>query len=133
MLSCNEVADHGFKTCSQPDHRGLETKYTMTSKAMFQLRERFKCSYPTAGSLNTNDTEDSDNEVDEESEVIEDDCDGKPAGGNQKFRARFGQRRTHNDELCVASCGIILGRTTFYGSEAPSAVQVCCHYPPHSF
>jgi hypothetical protein len=25
----------------------------------------------------------------------------------------------------VASCGIILGRTTFYGSEAPSAVRVC--------
>jgi hypothetical protein len=51
-------------------------------------------------------------------------CDGKDDGGNQKLKARFGRRRTHNEELCVASCGVILGRATFYGSEAPNGVRV---------
>jgi hypothetical protein len=37
----------------------------------------------------------------------------------------FGRRRTHNEELCVASCGVILGRATCYGSEAPNGVRVC--------
>jgi len=51
-------------------------------------------------------------------------CDGKPEAGNKTIRARFGRRRTHNEQLCVASCGIILGRATFYGSEAPNGVRV---------
>lgn len=51
-------------------------------------------------------------------------CDGKPEGGNRSVRARFGRRRTHNEELCVGSCGVILGRATLYGSEAPNGVRV---------
>jgi hypothetical protein len=51
-------------------------------------------------------------------------CDGKPETGNRSVRARFGRKRTHNEELCVASCGVILGRATFYGSEAPNGVRV---------
>jgi hypothetical protein len=52
-------------------------------------------------------------------------CNGKPESGNRALRARFGRRRTHNEELCVASCGTILGRATFFGSEAPNGVRVC--------
>lgn len=51
-------------------------------------------------------------------------CDGKPESGNKSVRARFGRRRTHNEELCVGSCGVILGRATFFGSEAPNGVRV---------
>lgn len=52
-------------------------------------------------------------------------CDGKPEEGNRKLRAQFGRRRSHNEELCVASCGVIHGRERFYGSEAPNGVRVC--------
>lgn len=51
-------------------------------------------------------------------------CDGKPETGNRSVRAQFGRRWTHNEQLCVASCGVILGRATFYGSEAPNGVRV---------
>ena len=44
--------------------------------------------------------------------------------GNRPARARFGRKRTHNEELCVTSCGVIVGRATFYGSEAPNGVRV---------
>lgn len=52
-------------------------------------------------------------------------CDGKPETGNQKLRAQFGCKRSHNEELCVASCGVIFARQRFYGSEAPNGVRVC--------
>ncbi|KDR68401.1 hypothetical protein GALMADRAFT_231368 [Galerina marginata CBS 339.88] len=52
-----------------------------------------------------------------------DTCDGKPEAGNRTIKARFGRRRTHNEQLCVGSCGVILGRATFFGSEAPNGVR----------
>ncbi|KAF7294714.1 hypothetical protein MIND_01008700 [Mycena indigotica] len=61
---------------------------------------------------------------DEDVEIDEDGvCPDKPSVGNQKPKARFGRRRTHNEELCVMSCGVIVGRATFYGSEAPNGVR----------
>jgi len=136
VISCNEIAEKNFKTCAHPDHRSLETKYDMASKAMFQLRHRLeRVSRQTHDSLPTDFTSEgdgsgggfqgSDVRHDQEVEITADDCNGKSSSGNRTIRARFGRRRTHNDELCVASCGVILGRATFYGSEAPSAVRVC--------
>jgi len=132
-ISCNETAEANFKTCTHPDHRNLETKYNMAARAMFQLRHRLeRASRQTHDSLPTDFAADdgdgfegSSGRDDQEVEVTVDDCNGKPSNGNRTVRARFGRRRTHNDELCVASCGVILGRKTFYGSEAPSAVRVC--------
>lgn len=51
-------------------------------------------------------------------------CDGKSTQGNRVLRARFGRRRTHNEQLCVFSCGVVAGRATFFGSEAPNGVRV---------
>lgn len=138
-ISCNEAAETNFKTCTHPDHRNLEAKYDMAAKAMFQLRRRLeRVNRQTHDSLPTDfasdggeDFEGSSGQDDQEVEVTADDCNGKPSSGNQ-IRARFGRRRTHNDELCVASCGVILGRKTFYGSEAPSAVRVCSFQSPLS-
>ncbi|KZT61919.1 hypothetical protein CALCODRAFT_427048 [Calocera cornea HHB12733] len=36
--------------------------------------------------------------------------------------AHFGRRRTHNEQLVVRPCGIILARGTFYGAESLSGV-----------
>jgi len=133
-ISCNETTEANFKTCTDPDHRNLETRYSMAAKAMFQLRHRLeRVNRQTHDSLPTDfasdgdgdDFEGSSGRDDQEVEVTADDCNGKPSSGNRTIRARFCRRRTHNDELCVASCGVILGRKTFYGSEAPSAVRVC--------
>lgn len=102
---------------------------------MFQLKHRLarlKVSQPVASMSPTvapgSDSPDvagSTLHVDEEVIVnVNGICDGKPEAGNKTIRARFGRRRTHNEQLCVASCGIILGRATFYGSEAPNGVRV---------
>ena len=48
--------------------------------------------------------------------------------GNRKLRVQFGRKRTHNEQLFVAPCGVIVARETFYHSEAPSAVVVSVRY-----
>ncbi|KAF8065382.1 hypothetical protein FPV67DRAFT_1419290 [Lyophyllum atratum] len=102
---CNAQAGKGFRTCSLPDHRALEEHRYMR---MRKLRP----------DIYTSDEGDLDNGV------VSVGCGGeKPSAGNRTLKARFGRRRTHNEELCVGSCGIIMGRATFYGSEAPNGVR----------
>jgi hypothetical protein len=48
-----------------------------------------------------------------------------PVTGNKRIRAQFARKRTHNEQLIVAPCGVIIARTTFFGSEAVSSVAVC--------
>jgi hypothetical protein len=55
-------------------------------------------------------------------------CKGKSDQGNDpRVKASFGLRSSHNEELSVASCGCIVGRKTFIGSESPTNVLVCSH------
>ncbi|OJT04033.1 hypothetical protein TRAPUB_5269 [Trametes pubescens] len=61
-------------------------------------------------------------ENDQEPPPAEAVCDAKSADGNRRLHALFGRRRTHNEELCVTSCGVIIGRATFFGSEAVNGV-----------
>jgi len=51
-------------------------------------------------------------------------CPSKSAGGNKKFKAQFGRRRTHNEQILVRPCGVIVARATFFGAEAVSNVLV---------
>ncbi|GJE98506.1 hypothetical protein PsYK624_147380 [Phanerochaete sordida] len=90
---------------------------------MFRLKQRLERTRATQadslGLSNTSATDDLELLVDKDGL-----CDGdKPETGNRHTRARFGRKRTHNEELCVASCGIILGRATFFGSEALNGVR----------
>ncbi|KAJ7511947.1 hypothetical protein B0H11DRAFT_1700190, partial [Mycena galericulata] len=131
VTTCNRDVEQGFRTCDDPEHRRLESYYYLQGKAMFQLKhrlERLKVSQPndslsfgsssTPRARMTNELDNEDIEIDAGGI-----CDGKPEQGNKTVRARFDRRRTHNEELCVGSCGVTLGRATFYGSEAPNGVR----------
>ncbi|KAG6834471.1 hypothetical protein H0H93_009450 [Arthromyces matolae] len=116
--SCKALAGDGFKTCADKDHRKMEEDKNLQNKAMFRLKRRLMRLQNLRPELNIADVLGDDDDDDEL-------CNGKPESGNRPRRARFSHRLTHNEELCVASCGIILGRATFYGSEAPNGVRVC--------
>ncbi|KAF8077601.1 hypothetical protein FPV67DRAFT_1614590 [Lyophyllum atratum] len=138
VTTCTAMADDGYKTCSLREHRRLEDYTNQQNKAMFQLKHRLarlKVSQPDDSVADlpdiiddkhkdTADVQGSTAHADEEVEVdVNGVCDGKSEKGNTSVRARFGRKRTHNEQLCVASCGVILGRATFYGSEAPNGVR----------
>jgi hypothetical protein len=48
----------------------------------------------------------------------------------KKIRAQFGRSRTHNEQILVAPCGIIIARETFYHAESITAVVVCANILP---
>ncbi|RDB15791.1 hypothetical protein Hypma_003744 [Hypsizygus marmoreus] len=119
----------GFRTCENPAHRELEKAYYKRGDAIFQLRLRLK----KAGVVVSVDSVPLEMNVrDDEAVIMESTsqglvevitCDGKSESGNQKVQAYFGRRRTHNEQLIMWPCGVILSRATFYGSEAVSAVH----------
>ncbi|KAG1809657.1 uncharacterized protein BJ212DRAFT_1527394, partial [Suillus subaureus] len=49
--------------------------------------------------------------------------DGCDKNSNKHLRARFGRCRTHNKQLIMQPCGVILAWAMFFGSEAVSAVN----------
>jgi hypothetical protein len=50
---------------------------------------------------------------------------GSSSGKKEQIRAQLGRRRTHNEQIIVAPCGIIIARETFYGAEGVGSVIVC--------
>ncbi|KAH9898586.1 hypothetical protein C8Q73DRAFT_640322 [Cubamyces lactineus] len=107
----------GSRTCD--GHSAVEDHHIATGKALFTLRKRLQraqVAHPT-------DAIHPDAPADEDVEVDIPFCPEKPSEGNQRVRARFGRRRTHNEQLIVRPCGIITSRETFYGAETIS--QVC--------
>ncbi|KAG2034067.1 hypothetical protein BDR03DRAFT_984637 [Suillus americanus] len=49
-------------------------------------------------------------------------CDGKSELGNCKLRAKFGRSQTHNEQIVIHPCGIIVARATMVAAEAISNV-----------
>lgn len=52
-----------------------------------------------------------------------------PSGGparqpGAKIRAVFGRKRTHNEQILVAPCGVIIARDTFYNAESIPSIAV---------
>lgn len=124
---CDSPIVPGRRTCVDLDHQSLENAYFSKGKAIFQLKERLRKARASNGSSNSVPHPD-DHNLDNEDEVIVDvetnQCDGKAPEGNRKIQAYFGKRRTHNEQLIMRPCGVIISRATFYGSEAISSVNV---------
>ena len=130
ITSCDRPVEQGYQTCTMPDHRALEKRGIEEHSAMFQLRKRLERRRTTLidDSMSPNQQE-----VDPLTALANDDavemegstsCAGKSETGNVRLRARFGRSRTHSEQLCVATCGVVLRRATFYGSEAVNGVRV---------
>lgn len=75
------------------------------------------------------DTEEVEFEIKPSGEVVAEEkspeiCPDKPDAGNRRIRAQFGRKRTHNEQVIVAPCGVIIARATFFGAEALKTVAV---------
>lgn len=96
--SCNSRRTEGFKTCSEPEHRAQENLRKERSRRVK------KSSRPR--------TDEGDDE-----EVSK--------GRRQRLLpGTFNRKWTHNEQLMVRPCGVIIGRATFYNFESMGAVKV---------
>lgn len=146
---CTMNATPGFKTCENSSHHAIELKLKSKGMSISILQRRLEAEYPRQlheSPANISDLckainwEEKDADVEDEEDVedveveLEDEtismaspgktCDDKPVEGVRKSFARFGRRCTHNEQLCVTSCGVILGRATFYSAEGIYSVFV---------
>lgn len=118
-------------TCDIPEHAALETRHRQRGTAFFQLRgklQRANVANPVDSEAVTLTAE----EVEEmdltDAEADQSSCPNKPDTGIRKIRALFGRRRTHNEQIMVRPCGMIVARQTFFGSETTpqTVVSGCC-------
>jgi len=147
VIGCTNPICAGSKVCNLPEHNEAEKMHNDQGKSRFQLRERLKraqlaCPNNSVSDGITASTEqddgvegttiDTDDFVDSNGEVsFELTPDGRTIPTvadvqttSRRLRAQFGRKRTHNEQLFVAPCGIIIARETFYHSEALSSVIV---------
>ena len=139
IVGCDAPVTAGSQTCADASHRDIEHIHNERGQALFQLKERLKraqLAHPTDDDSNPTTDEAFDDSRDELFNVYDNNVvvpnvdDGSsatlPAHG-KRVRAQFGRKRTHNEQLIVASCGMILARETFYGAEAVGTVAVSGH------
>ncbi|THH18979.1 hypothetical protein EUX98_g8864 [Antrodiella citrinella] len=50
-----------------------------------------------------------------------------PTEGGRRMKAQFGRKRTHNEQVIVAPCGMIIARVTFFGAEGLNSVADFVH------
>lgn len=138
IVGCSQPVVPNTKTCQHKEHQAIEKIHNEHGQSRFQLQERLaraRVSHPNdaLGEDVSNISELAD--VDEELEEFELQSGhatpshvhhtiGTNTKGAKRIRAQFGQKRTHNEQIIVAPCGMILARETFYGAEAVSSVVV---------
>lgn len=153
IVGCFETVVEGHRVCAHPAHQGVEELYNLRGQSRFQLQERLQrtrmAGASTAGggaassgeiAVNSNDWDD----ADEDAFEIDPNGQALPAGSGPasqmpqagstpsrpatRVRAEFGRKRTHNEQIIVAPCGVIIARATFYGAEAIGSVAVISLY-----
>jgi hypothetical protein len=110
IIGCKTNSEAGFRTCADPEHRAFENRYTEASSAMFQLTKRALREGHIVSTSNS--TQDLALGVTNDNEGG---CEGdKPSAGNRMMKAHFQRKRTHNEQFAHCSCGVTIGRATFF-------------------
>lgn len=129
----------GRKTCGVPEHEAVEQVHHNRGQAHFQLKERQRRAQvahpgdalPIVVKDNSELIEDPNFE-----EIFEFNRQNQPIPANsvptgkKTLRAQFGRKSTHNEQLFVAPCGMIMARETFYHAEAIYSVIVSNLFSP---
>ena len=145
IVDCENPSLPNTLACENPEHQEVWKRHVARGQSRFTLHDRLQRAR-LAGAANTmiaggdsEDLEDLDAAeveflLDETGKVVAEEdapeaCPDKPEEGNRKIRAQFGRKRTHNEQVIVAPCGVILARATFYGAEAlhTAAVRNCIY------
>jgi hypothetical protein len=120
VADCSAPTQPGFQTCTNSSHRELEWYRNEKGKAFFQLKQWLQKS----NAAHMSDSMGRSAEVDDEDEIELTQATQKLDLGNWQPKAHFGCRKTHNEQLIVACCGVITVRGTMFSAESISGVKV---------
>ncbi|KAI7961221.1 hypothetical protein MJO28_001710 [Puccinia striiformis f. sp. tritici] len=110
---CIQPALPNQRTCGLQSHRDAAQTFGTRVNSNFQLHSMLN----RPGSNCTSGRRQAD-----ESDRAEESRRSGEEGASKK--PSLSRARTHNDQLAVAPCGVILARQTMFNSESPSAVKV---------
>ncbi len=137
IRGCNNATTDGMRTCSIAAHRSFENERRERGKALFRLRRRHERTME-AGQRNAEAVVDSEVTALDDPEVVavvEEEVASrtkskKPRQNPRKARAEtlnnltkkaaISRRWTHNEQLMVRTCGVVISRATFYEAESMS-------------
>ena len=132
IAGCKEACTDGKRTCSAPNHRSVEEERRQRGRALVELKRRLEARN-VASSIRALPEKESTFAV-----LDDPDLDDPPETSNVAGKASKTQRCqpkttltcrwTHNEQLLVRPCGVIVSRATFFEAESlPNArVSVCC-------
>ncbi|KAF8445913.1 hypothetical protein L210DRAFT_3392409 [Boletus edulis BED1] len=110
-----------------PIHANLEHLCSIVGCDLPVVSGRLTCADPLHQALSqlaTIDNDDDEFEIDPTGRVADAalHTSAQPATTHKKLRTKFTRSRTHNEQLAVAPCGMILGRDTMFGAEGVASV-----------
>lgn len=129
---CVAKVEPGQPTCANPEHQAAYRDFKERNTSLFGLPRRMKrpgshirldpsvMISADTGEVNITKEDLMNSEVDERAhESARDGGESKPTK-----KILLSRRRTHNEQLMVSPCGMILGRKTFFQSESVTKVKV---------
>ncbi|KAN0096936.1 hypothetical protein V8E55_001382 [Tylopilus felleus] len=139
IVGCERQVLEGHLTCKSAEHQEIERCHREKGQSCFQLRDRLQraCTAHSAShtstsralsqlTANENDNEEftvhSSGHVTAHSLEDVSTHQDQPLANTRKVCAKFTRSRTHNGQLAVAPCGMILGRDTMFGAEGIASV-----------
>jgi hypothetical protein len=132
IVGCDDPVLPGRLVCANTEHREVERLHQDRGQARFQLQARLQranAAHPENAIAEERDLAElvDVDALEEEFEVTEQQ-EGVQGGSRpqprKKIRAQFGRKRTHNEQIIVAPCGMIIAQETFYGAEGVASVVV---------
>ncbi|KAJ7369119.1 hypothetical protein DFH08DRAFT_678248, partial [Mycena albidolilacea] len=95
IFGCENKAEPGFRTCTIASHRNFQHEASERHTAMFQLHSRLR---------NTGVAQ-------------------VPTASEGAVKGKLSRTWTHNEQLFVRCCGVIISRATFFGSEGIAGIK----------
>ncbi|KAJ6609392.1 hypothetical protein B0H10DRAFT_1813877, partial [Mycena sp. CBHHK59/15] len=110
---CNSPTQPGFSTCTVESHQAHELASLERHAAMFQLQNRLQThgipQVPEAGSTSM--------------PLSLTQASSSSSNSASTVKGKNSRSWTHNEQLFVRCCGVIISRATFYGSEGITGVS----------
>jgi len=120
---CSQAAEVDHFTCTLPDHRKAEDDRRQGRSAFQDLQRRLrKDNVPTTSrrQFQVQDVHTDEAPSNDENMLAE-------SNGSKPAKIKLARRYTHNEQLFVYSCGVIISRATLFSSEGILSVKVSFH------
>ena len=101
VAGCTNRSEAGFRTCLSDNHRQAE-EYHVSDLAYSHLRQRLA-----------------------RSGAVDEEVCNAATSALPRPKAIFRRRWTHNEQLVVYPCGVIVSRATMFSSEGVMSTRVC--------